>query len=154
MKRFFLFILIVIITITNGYSNGTKEDKDSMMDDDTMMMLPDEHGFYSTQELQPRVLPFTSEADAIVLAQKGKVVYYFAATWCPNCQAAYKNLNKDEIPDDVTIILVNYDNSSTLKSKFGIVMQHTFVQIGPMGEKKAIWTGSNTVKDILNHLVD
>jgi hypothetical protein len=38
-----------------------------------------------------------------------------------------------------------------LKKKYGITMQDTYVQIGPMGEKVAIWNGGG-VQGILDNI--
>lgn len=60
-----------------------------------------------------------------------KVVLFFYASWCPFCvpaDAAFKN-NMKNIPPGVTVLRVDYDNSSELKTKYGVTYQHTFVQI-------------------------
>ncbi|MBN2736377.1 MAG: thioredoxin family protein [Spirochaetales bacterium] len=170
-KRYVINLVIFIISVSL-WAGGSKETKDDMMEsseamekdkmmesdvmmkdesDDTMMMLPDEDGFFSTQELQPRVIPFTNETDAQALAKNGAVVYFFGATWCPNCKNFYTDLIKNykKIPEKVTLIFVNYDTQNKLKQKYGVVTQHSFVQINADGTKKSMWVGSSTVEVFL-----
>lgn len=93
--------------------------------------------------------------DKIALAQKGKVVLFFHASWCPTC----RNLDADikahlkDIPSDVTILDVDYDTSGPLKQKYGVTIQHTLVQVDATGMKLAKWTGSPTLADITSHII-
>lgn len=106
---------------------------------------------YNLKGLGKQVVPFTTEAAAQALAKKGTVVYFFAATWCPECQATYKDLktNFGMLPMNFTLVFVNYDKAKDLKMKYGITAQHTFVLLGAMGEKKKVWSTSMTVGDLV-----
>ncbi len=86
---------------------------------------------------------FSTLAAAQALAEKGPAVLFFAADWCPYCQADLKDINDhgDMLGNDVTIIVVDYDKSSELKMKYGVTAQDTFVQIDTHGRKLAIWNG-------------
>jgi len=128
---------------------------DAMMKEDTMsatdtMTLKDPPGFYSTARMQPHVMPFTTTEAAQGYAAKGPTVYFFAATWCPTCQATYKDLESryGQLPMGVTLVMVNYDKATDLKTRYGVVTQHTFVQIDTKGDKIKSWVGSTTVADI------
>lgn len=76
-------------------------------------------------------------------------VLYFYANWCPTCRPADANFkeNASKIPEDVTVIRVNYNDTDTdqeekdLARKYGITYQHTFVQIDEQGEQVAKWNG-------------
>jgi len=106
---------------------------------------------FNLSGLGKQVVAFTSEAAAQTLAQKQTVVYFFAATWCPDCQATYKDVkaNFSKLPMNFTLVFVNYDKAKDLKQKYGITAQHTFVLVGAMGEKKKVWTTSATVSDLV-----
>jgi thiol-disulfide isomerase/thioredoxin len=106
---------------------------------------------YNLKGLGKQVVAYTTEAAAQALAAKQTVVYYFAATWCPDCQATYRDLkaNFAKFPANFTLVVVNYDKARDLKKKYGITMQHTFVLIGGMGDKKKVWSGSTTVEDLV-----
>ncbi len=86
------------------------------------------------------------------LAAKEPTVLFFAADWCPACQADLKDVNANGSRlGKVNVVVVDYDKSSDLKAKYGITAQDTFVQIDPMGAKLAIWNGGG-VDGILKNL--
>lgn len=78
------------------------------------------------------------------------VVLFFAADWCSTCQEATTNLEADPaaIPAGLAIVRVDYDNSDDLKQKYGVTVQHTFVQIDADGNEVAKWNGSVTADQI------
>jgi thiol-disulfide isomerase/thioredoxin len=135
-------------------SDGAAKTGTSMMvSDDTRKMSADpmDISAYNLKGLGKQVSAFTTEADAWALAKNQTVVYFFAATWCPDCQATYQDLktNFAMLPMNFRLVFVNYDKAQDLKKKYGITMQHTFVLVGAMGEKKKVWSGTTTVAGIL-----
>lgn len=83
----------------------------------------------------------------------GDVVLFFNATWCPTCQDATRNLESASIPEGLTVVSVDYDDSTELKQKYGVTTQHTFVQIAPDGRELTKFTGSTSVDEIDSRLV-
>jgi len=75
------------------------------------------------------------------------VVLFFRASWCPTCIAVDKDIkaNLGKIPSSLTILDVNYDNSTALKQKYGVTYQHTFVQVDKDGNLIKKWSGSPTL---------
>ncbi len=86
-----------------------------------------------------------SQANHAMAAQKGKTVLFFHASWCPTCKAAEEAFmtRSSEIPEDITILKVDYDTYTDLKKKYGITYQHTFVQIDTNGNEVAKWNGGD-----------
>ena len=78
------------------------------------------------------------------------VVLFFNADWCSTCKEARENLNADPaaIPAGLTIVKVDYDDSDELKQKYGVTVQHTFVQVDADGNELAKWNGSVTADEI------
>jgi thiol-disulfide isomerase/thioredoxin len=85
---------------------------------------------------------FTTLDAALALAAKGPTILFFAADWCPYCQADLKDINThgNKI-SDVSIIVVDYDTARDLENTYGVTVQDTFVQIDAKGVKLAIWNG-------------
>jgi thiol-disulfide isomerase/thioredoxin len=81
---------------------------------------------------------------------EGKVVLFFNASWCSTCKEARENLEADPaaIPAGLTIVKVDYDDSDDLKQKYGVTVQHTFVQVDADGNEIAKWNGSVTADEI------
>lgn len=92
-------------------------------------------------------------------AQNGRRVLFFYASWCPTCRPADANFTKNsgEIPEDVTLIRVNYNDPETdqeekdLARKYGITYQHTFVQIDRTGKEVAKWNGGQ-IEGLLSNI--
>jgi len=141
----------------------TKTDGAMMKSADSAMMVseadkkmsadPMDPSAYNLKGLGKQVSAWTSVTSAMMDAKNEKltVVYFFAATWCPDCQATYKDLkaNYTMLPANFKLVFVNYDRSADLKEKYGITVQHTFLMVGPHGEKKKVWNGGNTVAELI-----
>ena len=82
------------------------------------------------------------------------VVLFFNAAWCSTCKVARDNFESslDQIPADLTIVVVDFDNSTELRKRYGVTVQHTFVQIDASGEAITKWSGSTTIDEIVEQL--
>lgn len=80
------------------------------------------------------------------LAASGNVVLFFRASWCPTCRGLDTDIraNLKNIPGNLTILDVDYDNSTDLKKKYGVTYQHTMVQVDKNGVMIKKWMGSPT----------
>ena len=90
----------------------------------------------------------------LAYAKDGDVILFFNASWCPTCRALDKDIkqNISSIPSGVTILNVNYDNSTDLKKKYGVTYQHTLVQVDANGNMIAKWTGSRDLDALLPNI--
>jgi len=91
------------------------------------------------------------DSSKLAYAKDGDVVLFFNASWCPTCRALDKDIkqNISSIPSGVTILNVNYDNSTDLKKKYGVTYQHTLVQVDANGNMITKWTGSRDLDALL-----
>ncbi|MBI5456985.1 thioredoxin family protein [Candidatus Kaiserbacteria bacterium] len=89
--------------------------------------------------------------EKIAWAEAGDVVLFFRAAWCPTCRTVDADIKAhlSQIPENLTILDVNYDDSASLKQKYGVTYQHTFVQVDMQGTMIAKWSGSPTLSDIV-----
>lgn len=83
---------------------------------------------------------------------EGKIVLDFSATWCPTCQSLKKDINENlsDIPENVNIVVVDYDTHPQLKKRYGIRTQHSFVQVDKGGNEITKWIGGSTLGDVLS----
>ena len=83
-----------------------------------------------------------------------KVVLFFNAVWCSTCQQARENIEASlgEIPENLAIVVVDFDSSIDLRKKYGVTVQHTFIEIDSAGEPLGKWSGSVTVDQIVEQL--
>ena len=94
--------------------------------------------------------PYSS--DLLKNAETGNVVLFFNASWCSTCQSTVKDINENisKIPSNLTILSADYDKETSLKQKYGVTTQHTFVKVDKDGNliKKA--SSLNTLEAIAN----
>lgn len=92
--------------------------------------------------------------EKLAMANDGKVVLFFRASWCPTCRGLDANIraNLGSIPEGVTILDLNYDTETELKQKYGVTYQHTLVQVDAEGNQIAKWTGSPTLASLLTQV--
>lgn len=124
MKRISLLLIVLLIGLSLAFAGGKKEAM-------------------SEKDMEGPTVKYTDLETAAKYAEKGPTVLFFNADWCPACQAASKDLaeNGAMLAKGITVVKVNYDKSSELKTKYGVTSQHTFVQIDTNGEKLKIWSG-------------
>jgi thiol-disulfide isomerase/thioredoxin len=85
----------------------------------------------------------TYDAKVFAADTSSKRVLFFAASWCPTCRSADKDINANlkDIPKDVVIYKTDYDTETALKTKYGITRQHTFVYVNAKAEAIKKWSG-------------
>ncbi len=96
----------------------------------------------------------TYEPSALAFANKGNVVLFFRASWCPTCRALDRDIenNRNNIPKDLLILDVDYDEYKDLKKKYGVTYQHTLVQVDANGNLIKKWSGSPTLADLIEQI--
>ena len=99
-------------------------------------------------------IPYASFASQREKYVDSQVVLFFNATWCSTCQEARENFEASlkEIPENLVIVVVDFDNSIDLRKEYGVTVQHTFVQIDKTGGAIGKWSGSVTVAQIVENL--
>lgn len=93
-------------------------------------------------------MPYTTTA---VAQAKWQVVLFFHANWCPTCVAINKDIiaNLANIPKELTILKVNYDDEKELRELYGVTAQHTFVQVDNSGKLIKKWRGGLTLTEVV-----
>ena len=126
----------------DGHSDEKMVDNESaMMEGGDMMASAGSYESYSSEKV--------SEAGA-----DQKTVIFFHASWCPTCktQDAAIVAAKDSIPTDVVILKADYDQETELKKKYGVTVQHTFVQVDSDGNMITKWSGGSDLDGIVSKL--
>lgn len=93
-------------------------------------------------ELAPNYYEYSD--NAVKIAQQNEnIVLYFWAPWCSTCSSLDLDLldKKIQLPDNVTMLRINYDSAKELKEKYNVSVQHTFVQIDKNGNPLSSWVG-------------
>lgn len=138
--------------LTEGQSmwtDGSFMEAEEMMEDESTMTSDD-------SALSTRYSDYSSEELSKATVNNGRAVLFFAAlAWCPSCQAADRDFraNFSKVPEDVSILKVDYDKDSAMKQKYAITMQDTFIQVDSQGKEVTRWnSGGQGVKALLANL--
>ncbi len=139
MKAFNLIIIGVLVFVALGFiffrDGFLKTQKTQTPAATTSKVLMDRLNYieYSAQNLQNSY-------------KSGRPVLFFAATlWCQTCSQLDKEIKERsaELPSDVTLLKVDYDNDKTTKAKYNVTTQHTLIQLDGSGKEVKRWIGGN-----------
>ena len=168
MKNPIIIAVVVVVAIVGigAYilsQNSTKSESMMVKEDTTMesktdnaMMQKDTDNMEKDDKMAKDTMSDSRYVEyskaSLDKAGNNRRVLYFYASWCPTCKPADADLeaNKDRIPNDVTVIRVNYNDPETdqeekeLAKKYSITYQHTFVQIDSQGNEVTKWNGGKT----------
>lgn len=129
-----------------------KKDDSEMMEDDSMMMEKADSMMNKVDSAMMKSGSYEMySAEKLALANEGDVVLFFKASWCPTCRALDTDIknNLSDIPEGVTILEIDYDQSSDLKKKYGVTSQHTLVKVDANGNMLDKWLGSPTLSALV-----
>ena len=142
----------VAMSNSNGWSAAQNE---AMMKESTpnTAMIKERESMAMMKDGGAAAVVFTTQTDAQnLITEHGKdVVYFFAASWCPDCQAIKKHLQNSadlsKLGKNTVIEEVDYDHSKELKTKYSITHQTAFVRIDASGNatKQAILSNFDDV---------
>ena len=131
--RAWLVVGVIIILVAGAIWFATA-NKDSMPSYTQSDSSPSEEN----TQTQPAVgtagtyVPYNAEVFANTEGQRW---LFFHAGWCPQCRALEEDINKNGVPDGITIFKVNYDTETELKKKYGVTLQTTVVEVDASGNK-------------------
>ena len=74
-------------------------------------------------------------SDTVIAATTGTKILFFHAPWCSQCRAVEASIEEKGIAEGVTIIKVDYDTQQSLRQKYGVTLQTTFVTVDDNGNK-------------------
>lgn len=159
LKNPFVLIVVIALIILVGvgglfYFKNSKTSETMMKNEDTMMkdesMDSDEKMMKKDDSAMMENSRYVDYSKSVLdESSKNIRVLFFYANWCPTCRPADENFkeNLSKIPEDLTLIRVNYNDSDTdqeekdLARKYNVTYQHTFVQIDSTGKEIKKWNG-------------
>ena len=166
-KLAIILILGIIIAVGIGYAasvgSPTENTVSEIYPDDTdslnLPLSPSQAGTASAVDTSPDAAggEYVDYSDSLVdqmLADGKRVVLFFHAAWCPTCRLADRRIREAtyQIPSDVVIVKVDYDREKSLVDAYGVLYQHTFVQISEDRSPVTKFQGSSTLPAILANI--
>jgi methionine-R-sulfoxide reductase len=81
------------------------------------------------------------------------ILLFFHAEWCSTCKEFDRQIKEIWKVENLTILVVDFDNSTDLKQKYSVLSQSTFVQVDNEWNmyKRFLW--KTDIKDIFNNMV-
>lgn len=161
-KRIIIFGAITLVVLAGVYvsfSGGTDSAQQSVAQSNPSSTTINK----STEPSQPAqqqptelgaYITYSDYTGSKATYDKGKVVYFFNAKWCPTCQALTKDItaNISNIPAGITIVSVDYDQYTDLKKQYGVTYQHTLVEVAKNGTQIKKWSGSPTLSALVSKI--
>jgi thiol-disulfide isomerase/thioredoxin len=148
-----IFIIIAVVAILGGVYYSVNNTSTENLEDNTNQVVRDDE---RVGEVPTGSNGLYVDYDESLLAKAdgGDVVLFFHAGWCPTCKALERDVqnNLSDIPQDLTILKLNYDKESELKKKYEVFIQHTLVQVDSKGNEITKWVGGNDLTSVLSHL--
>lgn len=157
---FVIIVIIIGIIVYFTFGRGAQEDIATTVNNDTIedikesnSLQNEEKGVDDTADLDKGSYQSYSE-EKIALAETGKVVIFFHASWCPSCKALNNDIenNLASIPAGVIILKADYDKETELKKKYGVTTQHTLVQVDKDGGLIKKWSGGSKLENIISQI--
>lgn len=90
--------------------------------------------------------------DKSLLSDEKINILQFHADWCPSCVSLEKELNNSNIPSNLNILKVDYDNETELRKKYSINMQHISVLVDGNWEMIKKWSWSKDLESFISQL--
>jgi thioredoxin 1 len=143
--------LVIAALLLGGYLYSSNQKVTEVADQSP---VAETMGKTETVTDSKQYFPYTAEV--LENAKPTRRVLFFYASWCPTCIPANADFEKNvsQLPSDVTVIRVNYNDGDTdadekaLAAKYGVTYQHTYVQIDAEGNEITKWNGGST-KELL-----
>jgi len=137
MRSFNVFIIASLVLIVGGFVffkdgfNGTQNTVTETSDSPELLMDVMSYTDYSSAALNNAELKGTS------------VLFFAATTWCQTCSELEKEIVEriDEVPRNMTILKVDYDNDKEMNARWGVTSQHTLVVLDENGQEVKRWIG-------------
>ena len=142
-----LAVMVLVVIIAAVFMGGNKKDNNSAQSrvenssqTDVAELPSNQADEVSENPAQGSYIAY--DPSKLSAVKDGQVVLFFNAKWCSTCQAANKNLTNNPVPAGLTIMSVDYDQNRELRKKYGVTIQHTFVQVDSNGNLIKKWVGS------------
>lgn len=157
MKSVYLAVVIIVVLALIGFGIKSNSSKNTSPPLDSTTLQENES--VSQQNLNSSSYIEYSKSEFEKASGKRRVLFFFA-NWCPTCKPTDQDLkaNTSKIPQDVTIIRVNYNDTDTdaeekdLARKYGVTYQHTYVQIDQNGNEVTKWNGGK-IDELLKNII-
>lgn len=131
-----------------------KDDEKMMKEEGVMMEKKEDEKMMKEEAAKKQVIAAGTFANYTpeLVGHSEDTVIFFHASWCPSCVALEKTITSGTVPVGLTILKADFDSETDLRKKYGVVSQHTLVQVDSEGNEIKKWAGWNTIESIVEKL--
>lgn len=152
-----ILILVIGIIVFQKSSQSPNTSETTISNTSQISQPSQEETSTNNSNTQKRYIEY-SPSQFSVVANTRRVLYFYAK-WCSTCRPADANFtqNESKIPEDITLIRVNFNDDDTdqsekdLAKKYSVPYQHTFVQIDRNGNEITRWVGGD-IDELLSNV--
>ena len=110
----------------------------------------------NASDLPARAGAYVTYSGDVIGTTTGTKLLFFHAPWCPQCRALEKDILASALPENLTIIKVDYDSHQNLRQKYGVTIQTTLVRVDDKGDlvKKYVAYNQPTFAAVKQNLLD
>src|SRR3989338_3494632 len=156
-KVFIIGAVIILLGGIGWFAVSQNGGEDAMMEktSDADTMMKDESAVADKGDTMMSKGSYeTYSPEKLALAASGDVLLFFHAAWCPICRGIEAEIKADmsKIPDGVYILKVDYDTAIALRQKYGVTVQHTFVQVDAVGNALQKFSDASNLSQVLSRV--
>lgn len=145
-----LILFVIVIAIIAFYGYNKLKNKNSTKTQATQNQQ--EQPVQEEVKIEKRAGTYeTYDESKLALASDGKVVLFFNAKWSKTSKQLDKELkdNNSKLPNNFTVLSVDYDKNYALRKKYKVPFENTFVQVDANGEVVNSWSGSEDMAEVI-----
>lgn len=136
-KKTIYIVIFVTLVILGGVLYAVLTARDEVKSPSQTTTTKPEPAASTTTLSSAKAGVYADYSSEKVAATSGTKLLFFYAPWCPQCRQIDDDIKENGLPDGVTVFKVDYDSNQTLRQKYGVTIQTTFVKIDDNGDKIA-----------------
>lgn len=141
-----LFLVIVILWLILNVTSKEYEDKD-------LLRINEEDENSSYEEIYSNNKWWYLNYDEKLIKDfDWRIILEFYANWCSTCKSFDKSLEDYDLPEDILILKVDFDNSEELRKKYSVLTQSTFVEINNNWDILNRFIAISNINDLIERL--
>lgn len=148
-NKIVIFLILGLVVISAGayllINNQQKTNNDETTQTQTNVSEP---------AATPASGKYIDYSEDTLASANGTKVLFFHAPWCPQCRQLDSDIKDGGIPQNTTILKVDYDSNQALRQKYGVTIQTTFVTVDENGNQIKKYTAYEkpTLDNVISNL--
>ncbi len=130
-------VLVALVTVVSTYfvvvrnqsNNESSDNKSNLVSKDSQNTTNESSSSSASSEGE-----YSNYTEAKFESSTGTRLLFFHAPWCPQCRELDADIKSTNLPEDITILKVDYDSNQDLRSKYGVTIQTTVVKVDDTGK--------------------